>query len=53
MPRAHMLFYSGEIHFMIYDVINDVANCVLNIIRIFMKFVPDYQEHLRMQSSFE
>jgi hypothetical protein len=54
MPRAHMLFYSGEIYFIIYDAMNDVADFGLNIIRILMKFAPDYQEHLRMlQSSFE
>ncbi len=48
-----MLFYSGEKYFIIYDAMNDVADFVLNIVRILMKFAQNYREHLKMQSSFE
>ncbi len=43
-----MLFYSGEKYFIIYDAMNDVADFVLNIIRILMKFAQNYQEHLKI-----
>ena len=56
MSWPHMLFYSGEVIFVVYDVMNDVMNDVADFIfdiRRLMRFAPDCQEHLRMQSLFE
>jgi hypothetical protein len=48
-----MLFHSGELEFVTYDAMNDMADIILNIIRILMRFVLDCQELLRMPSLFE
>jgi hypothetical protein len=53
MPWSHLLFFSGELQFMMCDVMNDVANFIVNIIRRLVKFAPDCHERLRMQNSFE
>ncbi len=48
-----MLFYSGEVYFIIYDGMNDMADFIVNIIRTLMRFARNYRERLRMQSLFE
>jgi hypothetical protein len=38
---------------MMYDVMNDVADFIVNIFRRLVRFALDCHEHLRMQNLFE